>query len=249
MASPYNIDAQTHTHESHLVRVLFSELGRSLLSVLMPSRCAICGGYVDEGCICPRCMTSLPRTEQARLRQNSTEQLFLDLPHVVSAASFLFYQHDSLLRRAVHQMKYASRPEVGYELARQAAREFMADEFFYGVDVIVPVPLHPRRFRQRGYNQSEWIARGLSDETGIPMDTEHLLRAVDNPKQAMLHADERNRNVEAVFCVSHPEELYHKHILLVDDIITTGATIRSCLRTMSAFRGSCFSVFSLGKAR
>lgn len=223
----------------------------SLLSVFFPNRCAFCGRYVDEAnsTICPSCLAALPRTEQARLRQNSTEMLFRDVPHVLSAAAFLFYDHDSTFRHAIHQLKYNERPEVARELACIAAEEFQADEFFAGVDVIMPVPLHPRRFRQRGYNQSEWIARGLSKVTGIPIDTSHLFRTRNNPKQALLQSDRRADNVQDIFAVSHPEELYHRHILLVDDIITTGSTIRSCLQTMTAFRGSCFSVFALGKAR
>jgi len=222
-----------------------------LLSVLFPSRCALCGRFVEDekSAICADCISTLPRTEQASLPQNSTEQLFRDMPHILSAGAFLFYDHDSMLRRAVHQMKYGERPEVAYELSRLATKEFMPFEFFDGIDVIVPVPLHPKRFRERGYNQSEWIARGLSEVTGIPMDTTHLLRAVNNPKQALLQSKQRADNVSHIFAVSHPEELYHKHILLVDDIITTGSTIRSCLQTMTAFRGSCFSIFALGKAR
>lgn len=221
----------------------------SLLSVFFPVRCAFCGRFVeDDSPICPSCRDSLPRTEQARLRQNSTETLFCKIPHVLSAAAFLFYDHDSTFRRAIHHMKYRERPQVAYELARIAAREFQEEEFFCGVDVIMPVPLHPKRFRERGYNQSEWIARGLSEVTGIPVDTDHLLRVKNNPKQALLFSDQRADNVREIFTVSHPEEMYHRHILLVDDIITTGATIHSCLQSMQAFRGSCFSVFALGKA-
>lgn len=236
------------------MRVLFftaTMFRESILSVLFPNRCALCGRYVAEegSALCPDCIAALPRTEQAFLRQNSTEQLFQKMPHVLSAAAFLFFDHDSTFRLAIHQMKYRERPEVGRQLARIAAREFAAYDFFDGIDVIVPVPLHDKRFRERGYNQSEWIARGLSDVTGIPVDTEHLLRRVNNPKQAMLHSDDRTKNVENIFCVSHPEEMYHKHILLVDDIITTGSTITSCLHAMRAFRGSSFSVFALGKAR
>jgi len=223
----------------------------SLLSVLFPNRCALCGRYVaeEESAICTDCIAALPRTEQAFLRQNSTEQLFLGIPHILSAAAFLFYDHDSTFRHAIHQMKYGERPEVGRQLARIAAREFSPYDFFDGIDVIMPVPLHEKRFRERGYNQSEWIARGLSDVTGIPVDTEHLLRQVNNPKQALLHSNDRSKNVENIFSVSHPEEMYHKHILLVDDIITTGSTISSCLHAMRAFRGSSFSIFALGKAR
>lgn len=127
--------------------------------------------------------------------------------------------------------------------------EMQYADFFDGIDVIIPVPLHKNRLRSRGYNQSEYIARGLSDVTGIPMDTSHLTRVRDTPQQALLTGENRHHNVADAFAVNHPEQLYHQHILLVDDLFTTGETMRSCLKAMKRFRGAKFSVFALCKAR
>jgi len=111
------------------------------------------------------------------------------------------------------------------------------------------MPLHERRMRERGYNQSEYIARGISAITGIPVDTTHVTRIRNTPKQALQKGDERKANVEDAFAVNQPEQLYRTHILVVDDLITTGETMRSCLKAMKKCRGAKFSVFALCKAR
>ena len=111
------------------------------------------------------------------------------------------------------------------------------------------MPLHPKRLRERGYNQAEYIARGISEITGIPIDTTHVTRIRNTPQQALQDGEERKTNVANAFAVNHPEEMRHKHILVVDDLITTGETMRSCLAAMKRFRGATFSVFALCKAR
>ena len=210
----------------------------------------MCGGYVGkkEG-LCDRCMKALPRTEQAILRQNMTEEALKDVKHLNRAAAFMFFEKDHPIQGLVHKMKYADQPQIGYQLGRQAAMEFQYADFFDSIEVIVPMPLHKNRLRERGYNQSEYIARGISEITHIPVDTTHVVRVKDTPKQALQEGKARQENVANAFAVNHPEQLYHKHILVVDDLITTGETMKACLHAMQAFRGATFSVFALCKAR
>ena len=178
-----------------------------------------------------------------------TEELFSDFPRFQRAAAFLFFDKGAVIQHVIHKMKFHEQPRIAYDLAREAAYDFMQADFFEDIDLIVPIPLHPTRLRERGYNQSEWIARALSEATGIPVDTTHVLRIRNNPQQALRKAKDRTANVEGVFAVNHPEELYHKHILIVDDLITTGSTIRACIKAMRPCRDTRFSVFALGKAR
>jgi len=222
-------------------------------------------------------MASLLRTEQAEKRENETEMTLTGteslyvrdsgqqmvrakkVMHLDRAAAFVFFEKEHPIQDVIHKMKYADQPMIGYQLGRQAAMEFQYADFFDEIDVIVPLPLHKNRLRQRGYNQSEYIARGISDVTGIPVDTTHVTRVKDTPQQAKIKANGerktadvtelRKANVENAFAVNHPEQMYHKHILLVDDLITTGATVKSCLKAMRRFRGASFSVFALCKAR
>ena len=217
------------------------------------------GEEVEKGGICEACVRTLPRTEQASLRHNGTEMELagrksdivaaLKAMHVEQAAAFLFYEKCHPIQQAIHRMKYSDQPMIGFRLGRQAAMEFQYTDFFDEIDVIVPVPLHPRRLRERGYNQAEYIARGLSEVTGIPVDTTHVTRLRNTPKQALQSGEARTHNVTNAFAVNHPEQMYHKHILLVDDLLTTGETMRSCLKAMRRFRNAKFSVFALCKAR
>ena len=246
-------------------------LSTALLSLFYPRTCALCGRYTGEkraqGQLCKRCLAMLPRTEQAEQRENLTEMTLTGTDsmwvrdkgqymvrtkkamHVERAAAFLFFDKDNPIRELMHRMKYNDLPEIGYELGRQAALEFQYADFFDGIDVIVPMPLHEKRMRERGYNQSEYIARGISAVTGIPVDTTHVTRIRNTPKQALQKGDERKANVQDAFAVNQPEQLYRTHILVVDDLITTGETMRSCLKAMKKCRGAKFSVFALCKAR
>ena len=234
-----------------------------LRSIFFPRCCPMCGRYTGEkskqGQLCDRCVDTLPRTEQAQIRQNETEMTLagktsdivatMRVMHLDHAAAFLFFEKDHPVQSIIHKMKYADQPFIGYHLGRQAATEFLYTDFFEGIDLIAPVPLHKNRMRSRGYNQSEYIARGISDITGIPLDTTHVTREIDTPKQALQSGEDRKNNVAGAFAVNHPEQMYRKHILLVDDLVTTGETVRSCLKTMKRFRGARFSVFALCKAR
>ena len=145
-------------------------------------------------------------------------------------------------------MKYADQPLIGQQLGYLAAVDFQCADFWEDIDVIIPVPLHPGRMRERGYNQSEYIARGICSVTGIPIDTQHVRRVKNTPKQALQTGEGRRHNVVDAFEVNHPEQLYGKHILVVDDLITTGETMRSCLKAMRKIRGAKFTVFALCKA-
>lgn len=216
----------------------------------------MCGGYSNG--ICEECIQSLPRTEQAALRQNKTEYVLagavndfvrqMKVMHLDKAAAFLHYEKDHPIQRAIHLMKYADQPMIGQQLGHLAAVDMQYADFLDGIDVIIPVPLHSKRMRERGYNQSEYIARGIREVTGIPIDTTHVTRTRNTPKQALQTGEERKHNVVDAFGVNHPEQLYNKHILVVDDLITTGETMRSCLKAMKRIRGAKFTVFALCKA-
>lgn len=223
-------------------------------SILFTRCCPICGERIETNTIkekpiyvCNHCMRTLPRTEQAATRGNLTEDLFHDIPSFQRGAAFLSYDK-ATLHNLFHIFKYRHQPEIAYQLAYEAAGDFLQSDFFDEIDLIMPVPLHPKRFKLRGYNQCDYIAQALHDITHIPLDTTHLLRIKNNPQQALLKGKERTTNVNNIFQVNHPEELYRKHILLVDDILTTGSTLRACINALSPCKGAQFSVFVLGKA-
>lgn len=143
-------------------------------------------------------------------------------------------------------MKYRSHPETGELMGRMAAKEFATYGFFDGIDAIVPVPLAKNRQRERGYNQSLEIARGVSAVTRIPITSKALKRKSFAASQTKMNRWQRNENVEDVFLLTDGNAVKGKHILIIDDVVTTGATVISCAKELMKAGGTRFSVMSLG---
>ncbi len=236
-----------------LIHTIQHRLLRPVLSVLYPRQCPGCGMVIEEDapCICDACLRHMPYTEQMVLSDNRTEEVFVGIRGFDRGAALLWYEHESIVQHIILNSKFGRNADPApYEwLGQEAGRRMVATGWAEGIDCIVPVPLHPRRLHERGFNQAEVIARAIGEQTGIPVDTTHLTRAINNEHQARLRKGERNANAEHIFVLNHPEELYRKHILLVDDIVTTGNTLRSCMETMYPIRGARFSIFALARAR
>lgn len=164
------------------------------------------------------------------------------------ATSYFLYHKGSDFRHILHQLKYEGREDIGRTMGRFMAEEIRSSGFFDGVDFIVPVPLHPRKLRERGYNQSERLSEGIAEVTGITMDVRAVCRRVYSQTQTRKSAYERWENVAGIFEVEHPERYAGKHILLVDDVLTTGSTITACADAFAGVEGLRISVLTLAKA-
>jgi len=167
---------------------------------------------------------------------------------IESAASYYFFEKGSRFKSLIHKMKYRGQKELGFELGRIYGAELTSSGFYNRVDLILPVPLHPRKKRKRGYNQSEWIARGIAESMEKPLDIKSVYRAVDTVSQTKKNRYERWKNVEDIFQVSHPEMLQNRHILVVDDVITTGSTLEACARAILNVEGTKVSCVTLAIA-
>ena len=150
------------------------------------------------------------------------------------------------MSQAVYDMKYHDRPDVGWFLGRLMANEFLATGFFDGIDVIIPIPLAKKRLRQRGYNQSRLLAEGISEITHLPIADSVVCRTVFKESQTQLSRLDRQQNVSNVFMLKDGDQLRGRHILLVDDIVTTGATVASCARELLKVEGLKVSVLAFG---
>ncbi len=223
-----------------------------LLDLFFPPLCAGCGDVLQNAgeVVCARCCKSFPYTEHPTRADNRVSGLFTDIPKVSQAAALCVYEPESPFYQVIHNMKYHRRPEVGVWLGRNAATRFLEQNqhWFEGIDLIVPVPLHKRRLKSRRYNQSELIADGISQVTGIPVDTNHLMRIVDNPTQTQRTPAERKLNTQGIFLLHNPDDFKNRHLLLVDDIITTGSTLRSAVSQLTPVRGLTVSVLTMGMA-
>ena len=229
-----------------------------LLELFYPSLCPICQRGVDAYyTLCDECLGKLPRTEHHMLRENNIEMLFSDLfsrprkqwdkPRFLRGGAWLRY--DDNVATLIHAAKFHERPELAEFLGRQAATEWQESGYFDDIDLLVPVPIHPRRLNERGFNQSEYICRGMSAVLNLPIDTTTLLRIKNTPKQSQLTDAKRKQNVEHAFRIPEPIRWHNRHILLVDDVITTGATIRNCIKEITPIRSCRISIFSLVAAR
>lgn len=223
-------------HPSAIIDALF----RRFADTLSPRACAVCGQRLGlhEQTLCTACNISIPRTHYAsNPYENDMAMAFWHLASIEKAAAWFFYNAGSPTALAIYKLKYYDRPDIGYALGRIFGRELAAEDFFDDVDVIVPVPLAPKRERQRGYNQSVAIAEGIGREAHIQVDTKSLRRTTFEKSQTMLSREEREKNVSGVFETSPSCGLIGKRILLVDDVCTTGATLTACANVISKLPG------------
>ena len=216
-----------------------------LIDLIFPRHCCVCGETLSrqECDICLNCLCTLPKIEPHHKAE--IEQTFWGKIDIERATSFIYYRKGSPYNTLMHRLKYKDAPEVGIRLAQMAAKELLDSGFFDGITRIVPLPLSKKKQRQRGYNQSEYIARGISNVTGIPVDTTLMKRDIPNETQTHKNRDERWENVKYIFSVNTDATLDNEHVLLVDDILTTGATLCSCAGTLQDKCRCKTSIFSL----
>lgn len=222
---------------------------RRLLDLIAPRLCVVCGHRltVTEEAICATCNFHLPRTDFHRdAYDNEMARLFWGQIPVEKASALFYYEAHSETANIIYHLKYKNHPEIGEVMGRLMARELQVSGFFDGIDGIVPVPLAKKRLRQRGYNQSEEIALGVSEVTGLPVCQEVVCRQVFQGSQTSKGRWERNENVAHVFEILDPAAIRGKHLLIVDDVVTTGATVIACAQELLKASDVRLSVLALG---
>mgnify|MGYP002856817598 CR=1 FL=1 len=218
-----------------------------LLELIFPRYCATCGKrlYENEQAICTSCMQKMPRTMYHNWEDNPMVKQFWGKFPVGRATAWFFYTHDSPYAHMIHQFKYHGRKKLAFELGKMMASEISPSGFFEGIDCIVHVPLHKEKERLRGYNQSEWIAHGIAEATGIRVITHAVERSTYTLTQTKKSARERFDNTKGVFKAADCHQLTGKHVLMVDDVMTTSATITACADALREVRDIRFSFLAL----
>lgn len=223
-----------------------------VIDLLMPRACSICGSRltVTEVGICASCNFHLPRTffDQSP-DDNDMVRLFWGVIPVERGVSWYFFEPHSQAARPIYSMKYNGNAELGCTLGRLFAEEIKGSGFFEDIDVIVPVPLAKKRERTRGYNQSLMISNGIAEATGLPVEKRALKRNAFVESQTRKNRWERLENVDEVFELRKPDRVAGRHVLIVDDVITTGATITACARELLKAGGVRISVLTLGMTK
>lgn len=200
------------------------------VSLLFPELCYACGDSLigDEELICTDCIYNLPYTNFHQQPDNIVARQFWGKLPVANAFALFYFTKGGKVQELMHQFKYKNIPLIGNKLGQIAGRQLIQTEGFKQINAIIPVPLHKSRLRKRGYNQSACFAEGVAEILNVPVITNNLVRKHATETQTHKSRFERAVNMQDVFIVNNPNELDGKHILLVDDVITTGSTLESC---------------------
>lgn len=224
----------------------------SLLDLFLPRWCMVCGRTLttSEHILCATCYLKMPRRWIPSFTENNIIDLFEDILRLERAATYMPYRPGNQFSKLITANKYDGKPDVGETLGKWAAVELTPKGLFEGIDMLIPVPLSKQRQKARGYNQSETICKGIRKVCDIPISVNNLLRIRDTDSQVGKNVTERKENIAGAFAVVNPDALCDKHIMLVDDVLTTGATLLECAKTIHKAQPSAhISVFTIGYAR
>lgn len=214
------------------------------IALIFPHLCSACDDalYKNESVLCTSCRFKLPQTNFHLKEDNPVARLFWGKAEVHAATAFYYFRKGDRMQKLMHGLKYKGRQDIGVELGRIMGASLATEGLFTNVDIIVPVPLHPKRQRKRGYNQATCLASGMAETMNRPYNEHCLYRALANPTQTRKGKFERWQNVESVFALRDAQQFENKHLLLVDDVVTTGSTLEACAHQLNTIPGTRVSI-------
>lgn len=220
-------------------------------SLLYPRICACCGNSLwrHEETLCDLCDHHLPKTNYQLELENPVSRIFWGRVELVTASAYLHFNKGNRAQKLIHQLKYKGRKDVGIRMGRDFGRLLKHSPFYNDVGVIIPVPLHKRKYMQRGYNQSELFAEGLARSMGVPVEARNMVRTRETSTQTRKSRFHRWENVADLFVLEDPHRLRNAHVLLVDDVITTGATLEAAAAAFREIPGVRISFAAIAATR
>jgi ComF family protein len=227
--------------------VSIQPLVSDFLHLFFPHVCSGCGSDVIDTNhqLCLRCLSQLPKTDFFAKAGNPVEEKFYGRLPLYQAGAAFFFTKNSLIENIVYELKYKGNKDLGKYLGKLAGRYLQESKRFTDVDVIIPMPLNVRRFKKRGYNQSSVLAEGISMISKVAVDTTSVIRKINTETQTHSGRIARLENMQNVFAVADPKAIQNKHILLVDDVITTGASLEACGAEILKIPGVTLSIATL----
>lgn len=203
---------------------------RSTLHLLYPHICSGCGSDLlkDDQLLCVRCLHQLPHTDFAALPGNPVEKNFWGRISITSAYSQFYFSKEFLIQQLIHRFKYKGDKKIGLFLGEMMGKTMIKSNRFNSIDALLPLPMFPGKERRRGYNQATILCNGISAAMNIPVLLDAVSRRQATETQTRKHRTERWENVRDSFTLSRENEISGRHLLLVDDVITTGATLEAC---------------------
>lgn len=226
------------------------ELVSDVIGLIFPKTCEACGTELlgNEEIICITCKHALPKTFFYKHKDNAASQKFDGRVCVENVVSMYYFNKETRMQELLHALKYKNKLQVGLELGRLFAIEIKSCHWLSTVDCIIPIPLSNKKLKLRGYNQSELIAKGIAMELELPLNTDSVIRRKHTKSQTTMTIAERVENVRGAFEVINASSLSGKHILLVDDVLTTGATLESCAQEILKIQNTKISILTLAYA-
>ena len=199
--------------------------------LFFPKNCGACDIALTKGehHLCLYCATSLPFTNFENIKNNPIEKLFSGRVEIEFATSLFFFSQTEKVQNILHNIKYNEQKELASHIGKIFGQRLQNNLYLNSVDTIMAVPLHPKKQHLRGYNQSALFAEGLSEVLNIEIQTNNLIRTINSSSQTKKTRLERLKNVDNVFEIKNPKKLENKHVLLLDDVLTTGATLEACV--------------------
>ncbi|MGK7393795.1 MAG: ComF family protein [Candidatus Cyclobacteriaceae bacterium M3_2C_046] len=221
------------------------------ISLFFPSYCFSCQSALVKGesYICTTCRLDLPQTQLHLEPSNILYQKLIGINKLQNAYAYLKFVKSGKIQKLLHKLKYENYPEVGHLLGRWYGYELMQSGIHKELDLIIPIPLHPTKLRQRGYNQSDHFAAGLSDSMKVPWSAQVVSRIKKSATQTQKDRLERWKNVENIFKVNNPEKVIQKRLLLVDDVITTGSTLAACAQALDKYQYQSIQIATIAMAQ
>lgn len=219
-------------------------------ALLFPQLCPACGGSLvaNEHIICTDCRFSLPFTNFHLQPDNIVARQFWGKLNVDAAYAMYYFSKGGKVQNLLHHLKYKNMPQIGKVLGHMAGNQLLKSERFNNIDIIIPVPLHKRRMRERGYNQSAMFAEGLADKLNTSLLESNLIRTRNTETQTHKSRFDRFENMKEVFSITDSSVLANKHILLVDDTVTTGSTLEACGIELLKIQGVRLSIATIAYA-
>ncbi|MDX1937998.1 MAG: phosphoribosyltransferase family protein [Flavihumibacter sp.] len=223
---------------------LVKNWANGLMQLFFPHTCAACGSDVlnEESALCMQCLHQLPVTNFNQHANNPVEKIFWGKLPITAATSYCHFTKQSLIQNILHQAKYKNNQQAAIFMGNLLGNSLQQSNRFNTIDAIVPLPLFAARLKKRGYNQAALIARGIAAQTGKPVIETAVTRLSATETQTHKNRVERWQNMQGRFMVTNAAVLENKHVLLVDDVVTTGATLEACGQELLTIKGTQLSI-------